>query len=76
VLPLALPELAEIPAMASSRKIKRDQSKAPFKSQDDCTLWRSALSTSTCRHCCHSATLAKVATKVTTNMALIKAAPR
>jgi hypothetical protein len=69
-----LPDLD--PAKASSLKIKRDQSKAPFNSQDDCTLCRSALSTSTCRHCCHKATLARVATKVTTSMALIKAAPR
>ena len=36
----------------------------------------SALSTSTCRHCCHIATLANVATKVTTSMALMRAAPR
>jgi hypothetical protein len=63
-------------AKASSLKMSRDQSKAPFNNQDACTLCRSALSTSTCFHCCHKATLANVATNVTTSMALIKAAPR
>ena len=44
--------------------------------QDDCTRERSAISTSTLRHCCHMAAAAKVATSVTVSMAASRAAPR
>ena len=61
--------------MASSRKIKRVQSMAPVIIR---LVWlrpRSAVSISTCRHCCHKAALAKVVTNATASMAVSKAAP-
>ena len=62
--------------IASSRKIRRVQSMAPVIIQAVWLRPRSAISISTCRHCCHSAALASVATKATVSMAVSKAAPR
>ena len=64
------------PERPSSRRISRDQSSAPIKIHADCTRPRSAVSTSTARHCCHIAAAAKVATSVTVSMAASSAAPR
>ena len=56
-------------------RIRRDQSSAPIRIQADWMRVRSAASTSTLRHCCHSAEAAKVATRVTVSMAASSAAP-
>lgn len=40
-----------------------DQSSALTRNQTDCTRPRSAVSTSTARHCCHMAEAARVATR-------------
>lgn len=64
------------PERPSSRRMRRDQSSAPTKIQVDWTRPRSAVSTSTARHCCHMAAAAKVATSVTVSMASSSAAPR
>ena len=64
------------PLRASSRRISRAQSSAPVSTQPDWVRPRSAASTSTARHCCHSALAASVATNTTVSMAVRIAAPR
>ena len=68
--------LVALPLRASSRRISRAQSSAPVSIQP---LWwrlRSAVSTCTARHCCHTMPAASVATTLSSTIATSKAAPR
>ena len=61
---------------ASSRKMMRDQSSAPFSIQVDWARARSAVSMAMAVDCCHTMPAARVATRVKMTMAISSAAPR